>query len=69
MEAAADDATDSPGPAKETEKQADKDSTKMSSLIAMKKAVRNGDMFTEERNMFEEKYLVSAHIFIFVFTV
>lgn len=51
-------ASDSPGPAKkEPERQPEKETTKRSSLIEMKKAVRNGDMFTEEKNMFEEKYL------------
>ena len=54
--------SDSPGPAKkEPEGQPEKETTKRSSLIEMKKAVRNGDMFTEEKNMFEEKYLVSLH--------
>ena len=60
----ADGPSDSPGPAKEAGREGDKEkgATQRSSLLAMKKAVRNGDMFTEERNMFEEKYLVSVTI-------
>lgn len=49
----------SPNPAKEETEKAKDTPQQRSSLLAMKKAVRNGDMFTEEKNMFEEKYLVS----------
>ena len=52
-------ASDSPGPAKEEGQRGSKVASQMSSLLAMKKAI-NGDMFTEEKNMFEEKYLVSG---------
>ena len=55
-------ASNSPGPAKELaerrEREGERAASQRSSLLAMKKAVRNGDMFTEEKNMFEEKYLV-----------
>ena len=58
-----DGAADSPGPMKEevgTEREGrEKETTQRSSLMAMKKAVRNGDMFTEEGDIFAEKYLVS----------
>ena len=52
-------ASDSPGPAKEEGQRGSKVASQRSSLLAMKKAI-NGDMFTEEKNMFEEKYLVSG---------
>ena len=52
-------ATDSPGPAKDKADKQKEAAPQRSSLLAMKRAVRNGDMFTEEKNMFEEKYLVS----------
>ena len=57
LSATQDGASDSPGPAKEKAGR-DRGASQRSSLLAMKKAI-NGDMFTEEKNMFEEKYLVS----------
>lgn len=37
---------------------------KKSNLLAVRAAVRNGDMFSEEENIFGEKYLVSSFSYI-----
>ena len=49
--------SNSPGPAKEGAKESREEKIQKSSLVAMKEAVRNGDMFTEG-DMFGEKYWV-----------
>ena len=60
----------SPGPAKEGGRggavDKEKEKMKKSSLVAMKEAVRNGDMFTEG-DMFGEKYWVRENGYMYMY--